>query len=171
MDLQKQVYFFIHCESNGISSTISLLSLYLITPLGVYQNRFRNDDIHGCAVIKNQLPYHHSHQKKHFFVSAFFNEEHLRCIKNEAGHCPMKRVFGSRNIKCASFHTSVVSASFNHCQNAPLLGLCFFSFLLNCADFRAIIEKNTVRCIKYECSCLLFYVSVLCGYEPSGHPL
>ena len=45
--------FFIHCESNGISSTIAMLSLYLIspsglhtiTPLGVYQNRFRNDDI------------------------------------------------------------------------------------------------------------------------------
>mgnify|MGYP003298992618 CR=1 FL=1 len=28
--------FFIHCESNGISSTIALLSLYLISPLGLY---------------------------------------------------------------------------------------------------------------------------------------
>ena len=29
-------YFFIHCESNGISSTIALLSLYLISPSGLY---------------------------------------------------------------------------------------------------------------------------------------
>ena len=28
--------FFIHCESNGISSTIAMLSLYLISPLGQY---------------------------------------------------------------------------------------------------------------------------------------
>ena len=30
------VDFFIHCESNGISSTIALLSLYLISPSGLY---------------------------------------------------------------------------------------------------------------------------------------
>ena len=52
-DDSKESSFFIHCESNGISSTIALLSLYLIgpiglyiiTPLGVYQPNFRNDDM------------------------------------------------------------------------------------------------------------------------------
>ena len=29
-------------------------------------------------------------------IYTFFNEAHLRCMKNEAGHCPMKRACGSR---------------------------------------------------------------------------
>jgi len=32
------------------------------------------------------------------FDLAFFNEAHLRCMKNEAGLCPMKRAFGTRRI-------------------------------------------------------------------------
>jgi hypothetical protein len=35
-------------------------------------------------------------QKKALAVaSAFFNEAHLRCMKNEAGLHPMKRAFGT----------------------------------------------------------------------------
>ena len=36
IDKFRLVDFFIHCESNGISSTIAVLSLYLISPLGLY---------------------------------------------------------------------------------------------------------------------------------------
>ena len=32
---------------------------------------------------------------------SFFNEAHLRCMKNEAGLRPMKRAFGSRRGYCA----------------------------------------------------------------------
>ena len=32
---------------------------------------------------------------------SFFNEAHLRCMKNEAGLHPMKRAFGSRRGYCA----------------------------------------------------------------------
>ena len=75
--------FFIHCESNGISSTIALLSLYLISPSGLHiitrqrvlKTCFRNDDIqnfrfddipqqvaddiHGFAVIFYQKRVYH----------------------------------------------------------------------------------------------------------------
>ena len=38
-----------------------------------------------------------SSQKKALAIaSAFFNEAHLRCMKNEAGLCPMKRAFDTR---------------------------------------------------------------------------
>ena len=50
--------FFIHCESNGISSAVRLYIinngvplLYLITPLGVYQQFFRNDDIQDFVLM------------------------------------------------------------------------------------------------------------------------
>jgi len=32
---------------------------------------------------------------------AFFNEAHLRCMKNEAGLRPMKRAFGTGQSYCA----------------------------------------------------------------------
>ena len=50
-------------------------------------------------------------RKKHFFVSAFFNEAYLRYTKNEAGLCPMKRAFGSQNDKYTSLHTNTASDS------------------------------------------------------------
>ena len=34
-------------------------------------------------------------------ASAFFNEAHLRCMKNEAGLRPVKRAFGTRRRKSA----------------------------------------------------------------------
>ena len=56
----------------------------------------------------------------------FGNEAHLRCMKNEAGLCPMKRAFGSRRSSCAlrfmatklPLHTSVASASY---RRKPML--------------------------------------------------
>ena len=50
--------FFIHCESNGISPRSMRVYhqhgnavLYLITPLGVYQTIFRNDDIQNFVLM------------------------------------------------------------------------------------------------------------------------
>ena len=63
--------FFIHCESNGISSRISV---YLITE-GVYHQPqavlcFRNDDIHAYGVMKARKFKSISKQRKISFLSA-----------------------------------------------------------------------------------------------------
>jgi hypothetical protein len=52
------------------------------------------------------------HQKKALaYASAFFNEAHLRRMKNEAGLRPMKRGFAARKGMGASLHASAASAS------------------------------------------------------------
>ena len=55
---------------------------------------------------------------------SFFNEAHLRCMKNEAGLRPMKRGFGTRKTSRAlrftatklPLHTSVASASYSRSE-------------------------------------------------------
>jgi len=80
------------------------------------------------------------HTKEHCESSAFLfgNEAHLRCMKNEARLCPMKRAFGSRrsNIALRFMRAKIAKqfASASRCR-APLhigASRCFIQNVFNC---------------------------------------
>jgi len=72
------------------------------------------------SIVLNLIPQQGEPKKALAKASAFFNEAHLRCIKNEAGLRPMKRAFGTQGRGDAlrfmfakhTHHASVASASY-----------------------------------------------------------